>query len=290
MRMKLTTAQASLAAGDYGQVFSFVEGCRFRELQGDVHSMQLLVRSSVANLTFGVGFADTNGSTITQTLTKMVTLGAANTWTLVTLPNLPVWPAGGQFSNAAGLFGYQFTIGLAAGSTYVTGSPDVWAANTVSKLGYPGQMNFAAQAVNSTFDVAFVQHEPGSECSTLIDMPFEQNLRSCQRYYSKSWQYPTAVGSPDGTASLNWPVYTSIQPYGVCRWPVTMWKAPASTALWSPATGAFNTVRDLNAAADRVVGVVAAVGDSGFLTCSLSGGNPAANWLMNFHYTADTGF
>jgi hypothetical protein len=149
LRVTLTTAQASLAATDYTQIYQNVEGCQWRELSNDVHSISLLVRSSVAGLTFGVALRD---SAPTKTLTKLCTIPSANTWTLITLPNLPVWPAG-NFSSAPGAIGYTLSIVLAAGSSQMNSANDTW--QTIAALGAVGQSSFANSPVNSTFDIAY---------------------------------------------------------------------------------------------------------------------------------------
>src|SRR5215475_2792137 len=85
IRFTLTTPQ-SLAAGDVLALLAYPEGAAFRELQNDVHSLQVLVRSSVAGITFGIALRDPGA---TRSLTKLGTIPTANTWTLVTFPNLP---------------------------------------------------------------------------------------------------------------------------------------------------------------------------------------------------------
>ena len=57
----------------------------FRELAGDVHSVSLLVRSSVAGLKFGLILRDS--PTTTKTLAKLCTIPSSGTWTLIQLPN-----------------------------------------------------------------------------------------------------------------------------------------------------------------------------------------------------------
>jgi hypothetical protein len=202
LRLKLTTAQASLGVNDVFSLQQIVEGPMWRELQGDVHSISMVVRSSVPNLIFAVSLNDYNGSTATKSLVKSVTLGAANTWTLVQLPALPVWPSG-NFSNAAGGYAYNILVTLAAGSGYQT-TPDVWQSGSFRTT--VATSNFAANAVNSTFDVGFVQHEPGPDCSTLIDLPFLDNLRACKRYWQKSYDYGVDIGT-----NVGWSPY-ALQP------------------------------------------------------------------------------
>ena len=177
MRLTLTTQEAALAAGDYHILNQYIEGPFFRELSLDVHSISLLVRSSVAGLNFGVVLKDPPNAT--KTLVKLCTIPSANTWTLISLPNLPVWPSG-NFTSVPGANGYQIGITLACGSTFMSPANDTW--QTGSFWGAVGQSNFYGQPVNSTFDIAFIQHEPGPLCTTLIDKPFSQNLDECQRY------------------------------------------------------------------------------------------------------------
>jgi hypothetical protein len=155
-----------------------------------VHSLSILVRSSVANLKFGLAIRDNN---ITHSLVNLCTLGAANTLTLITLPNLPVFVAGGSWGITPGVVGYNLSISLAGGSTITTPANGAWQNGNFTAAS--GQDSFAAQAVNSTFDIAFVQHEPGAVCTTPIDCPFGQNLDECLRYYYKTYDYAVAVGS-----------------------------------------------------------------------------------------------
>jgi len=186
-RITLTTQQASLGATDYLIVYQQSEGPYWRELSQDVNSLTVLVRSSVTG-TFGVFISD---RVFNNSLCKLVTISSANTWTLVQFPNLPIWPAGGFFNLAPGTPSYQLGICLAAGTTYTASANNVWVAGN-NIFGANGQSNFAASVVNSTFDIGFIQHEPGPNCTQLIDKPFSQNYYECLRYYQKSLPY----GSP----------------------------------------------------------------------------------------------
>ena len=109
-RVQLTTAQATLAANDILWFNQYIEGQRLRELISDVHSISiLLVWSSVAGLKFGVALRDGAGIPA-WSLTKLCTIPSANTWTLITLPALPLWKAGGTWSVNPGVVGYQISI------------------------------------------------------------------------------------------------------------------------------------------------------------------------------------
>jgi hypothetical protein len=194
MRVTLTTAQATLAATDLLRLVQNIEGPYFRELSNDVHSVSLLVRSSVAGLKFSIGLRSLDN---TQSLVKLCTIPTANVWTLIQLPNIPVWAPGGNFSTGAGVVGYCLDITLAAGTTYTAPAADTWQSGLF--MGAPGMSSFVASPVNSTYDLAYVSHEPGALCSNPpLDCPFTQNYEGCLRYYQKSVPY-TALTSANGS-------------------------------------------------------------------------------------------
>jgi hypothetical protein len=283
LRITLTTAQASLGASDNINIYSQIEGPQFRELQYDVHSISVLVRSSVANLNFGIALRD--AATTTKSLLKLATIPVANTWTLLTFPNLPVFPAG-NFVTTPGSMSYYFGICLAAGVTFTAPANDTWQNGNF--IAAAGQSNFAASPVNSTFDIAFVQHEPGSVCSTLMDKPFVQNLDECLRYYQKSYDYPTAVGAltQAGARAMLSVAASSSMASGPLSFHKPMAKLPTVTC-YNHATGAVNSVRD-GTGADHTP-TPNSVGLSGFPTMTLSPVVSAAT-MVYVQYTADTGW
>jgi hypothetical protein len=282
-RVTLTTAQASLGTTDNVRVFQNIEGPQWRELSNDVHSLQVLVRSSVANLQFAIALSDP--ATISKSLVKLATIPSANTWTLLTFPNLPIWPSG-NFSALPGVPGYLLSITLAAGANLIAPAADTWQSGNF--FGAPGMSNFAASAVNSTFDIAFVQHEPGPVCSILMDKPFDQNLFECQRYFSKTYDYGTAVASTSvpGMMSLSNVVATIAANFGgIFR--RTMAKTP-TVSIFDHNNGALNSIMDASAVHHTVTAVVGTSTESPFYQLTTSSLTVGSNcWA---HYKADTGW
>jgi|SRR5215469_1880121 len=281
-RVTLTTAQASLAAGDWCGIIQSVEGPMLRELWNDVHSLSLLVRSSVA-ISFGLTL---RGGSSTYSLSKLCTISSANTFVLIPLPNLPVWPSAFN-SIAPGALGYQIYITLAAGTTQTSPANDTWQSGAYT--GAVGQSNFLAAPVNSTFDIAFVQHEPGPLCTTLIDCPFDANLRSCQRYLQKTYGYSVKPGSVDNSGSNLFftPVAGATLQIPI-RFPVTLAKVPTMT-LYSNISGAPGVIRNATTAAD-LTAIVQSPQDSGYSWINITGTAPAASANLQWHHTADTGW
>jgi hypothetical protein len=275
----LTTAQASLAASEYFIFQKAIEGPILRELINDVSSISLLVRSTVAPLTFAVSIRNT------YSYVMSVTIPTANAWTLIPLPNIPIWPGAGNWSLAPGTIGYYIGICLACGSTNTASALNSWQSTNV--FGAPGQSNFFNNPVNTTsFYCAFVQHEPGPACTQLIDKPFSQNLDECLRYFTKSYAYATKAGTVASTGAVAVTVTPSAHPIGHVPFKKTMAKVPTVT-FYSSQTGTINAVYDVGASADRSISATNLPGDSGFAGVTLTALNTAATWYA-YQYTADT--
>jgi hypothetical protein len=279
----LTVQQVTLGANDYYGLIQHVEGCVFRELINDVSSVSLLVYSSVANLKFSVSIRD---NPATKSLVKLCSIPTANTWTLINLPNLPVFPSG-NFSMLPGVPGYDLAIILAAGTSFIAPAADTW--QTGNFLGAPGMSNFGAQSVNSTFILGFVQHEPGPLCSTLIDKPFSQNLDECLRYYQKTYLYSTKPGTPGNVGCRGlWQPTANAQFFGPISFVKVMAKVP-TVVLYDIAVGTPNTYTYNGGGTGTGVTAVSGMGDAGYSGFA-SAGAPAAGSYGQWHHTADTGW
>jgi hypothetical protein len=283
----MTAAQATLAAGDWCTFYQYIEGINIRELSQDVTSLCLLVRSSVANLIFGLSIDDTPA---TVSLTRSCTIPTANTWTLIPLPNIPIFPTPSNFSTGSGTVGQVLIIALASGSTYLTPNLNVWQTTTGGFYGPTGMSNFLASPVNSTFDIAFAQWEPGSVCSQLMDLPFDQNIHQCLRYYAASTVYGTKFPSTD--AHFLGMYVGNTATYARCgvSYPRKMAKAPTVTT--SPGAATTGAVYIDNISASVAVASVG-TGDSqmGNINFSATPGGTLGNaYQVIGGWQADTGW
>jgi hypothetical protein len=210
----------------------------------------------VANLKFSVALQDSLSG---WTLTKLCTMGAANTWTLITLPNIPV-DGERDVQCGTGGGGVLYVCGVGGGTT-VTGTPDSWVAG--GKIGATGMSNFASKAVNSTFDLGFVQHEPGDTCTALMDKRWLDNYDECLRYYHKTCNYEQSITSIVGAGGHK----TFVAPgatlfgFGPVTFPKPMVKVPTIT-LYDINSGAANSVWD--GAASHGSASCNAIGQTGF--------------------------
>ena len=281
MRVTCTTTQASLVGTDAVYLGQSVEGQRLRELIGGVHSVSILARSTVASLKFAVCVR--TAAAPYYGISKLCTLDPTpNTWTLIQFPALPVWPSAGVWPINQGAQGYSFFITLAAGSGFIPSANDTWVAtNTIGAI---GQSNFMT-TVNSTFDCAFVQHEAGPICNPLIDIPFEQNLRSCQRYYSK-WIHYSAKACQGSWAQVGQLVASTVNIRCNVRFPVEMAKIPTIRMSGNSATLGTVYVDALGQVAYASMGVYA----SGIASIVLNAAGPANYVPCLGDWDADTGW
>jgi len=282
MKITVGTQKASLAAADHVEITQLVEGPNFRPLMSDVHSCSILVRSSVPNLKFGLALRDQTNS---NSLTKLCSLGAANTLALIQLPNLPAWPPAGVFTPSPGSIGYKLSICVACGTTLTSAANNTFQNGNF--IGAIGQDNLLATA-GATFEVFFVQHEPGPLCTTLIDKPFSQNYDECLRYFCKSYNYGVALNTASVGGYISQFVAASQNPIGGARFPKPMAKVPSITGY--SAVGGANNVYDATAPTNRAIsgnyGVPGEVGFGGFTVTTPNGGIANYQW----HYSADTGW
>jgi hypothetical protein len=164
----------------------------------------------------------------------------------------------------------------------------VW--NSGNFLGAPGMDNFAGIApVNSTFDIAFIQHEPGALCTTPIDCPFQQNYDDCLRYYQKTYDYGTAVGtvtSSPGVMGFVAPGAIAVA-FGTMKFHKPMAKTPTVT-LYNWNTGAANSVYDYGGIS-HASATASNVNSTGFSGISFTTAVTGAMGVYA-HYTSDTGW
>jgi hypothetical protein len=283
LRVTLTTAQASLGANDFINIWQNIEGPRLRELISGGHSVGLLVRSSVANLKFGFNLQDVNGA---YSLTKLCQLGTALNWVWIAFPNLPQWHASGSFPLTPGNLGYFFQIVLAAGSAATVPANDVWVATVAN--GAIGQDNFASKPVNSYFDIAYAVHCPGNQVVPL-DCAFAANLDDCLRYYEKSYQYVKKAGTANcNSGSMNFYAMAYSHPYNTVWFKKVKAKTPA-VRYYSAQTGAINNMYDGSASVDRAGGGAVYVSEVSFGGLLVNTA-PSTAWVVMYNWEADTGW
>lgn len=178
LRVTVTTADSSLAAGDFYAFSQRIEGFNIADLgwgTSTSHTVTLSfwVRSST-NGTFTGCLVGTTAASASYVFSY--TISAANTWEqkTITIPG----PTFGTFSSTNGIgIGLWFALGL--GSSF-TGSANAWTASAI--YGISGATNVMANN-GTTFDITGVQLEKGSTATSFDVRAYGQELVLCQRYY-----------------------------------------------------------------------------------------------------------
>jgi hypothetical protein len=283
LQVNVTTTQATLAAGEFLVIYQLVEGSSWRELCNDVTSLSILCSANIPSYPFNFSlFIRDNASAYSLVIPCSIT--SANPFNLFTFPNLPIWPSGGTFSQYPGALGYSVGICLGCGTTYQTSTTGSWVSGNL--FGTAANTNFMANS-GATFQVRFMQHEPGPLCTMLIDKPFSANLDECLRYYYKSYPYGAVPGTTSSSNLIFIGMGANTGPIGSFPYKKIMAKAPTVTGYAQD--GTVNTVRDVSSSVNRAITSNIFVGDTSFSGFNITG-TPTTQWNCQFHYTADTGW
>jgi hypothetical protein len=276
--IQLGAQQTTLAAGDYFVVQQTIEGSAFRELQQDVHSLSLLINTNAA-LNFSVSLRNSG-----NTSSLVIPVSAPSGVSLLTFSNLPVWP-GSAFSNITqGTVGYTLSVCLAAGSTFIAPATGSWQSGNY--LGASGMDNFLAKPVGNNLVLSFIQHESGSQCSSLLDKPFVQNYDECLRYFSRSYDYGVAVGTNLANSYFSLLCPGTVQYFlGWVPFPKRMAKVPTVT-IYSY-TGAINNINTVSG--DKPVSGAVGLGTGGFGQVNTTAAAAAFSYGQG-QFVADTGW
>jgi hypothetical protein len=279
LSLTLNTQQATLAASEALRVAINVEGPQLRPLISNVHSLSILAYCSQA-ISFSVSL--NGGSTVYSYLSPLLSL-PANTWTILSLPNLPIFPSAAGWNILAGASGYVLRICLGAGSS-VSGSPG-WVTGQI--FGTTGTTNFFSLPVNTVFNLGFVQHEPGPYCSSFIPISFQDNLLACQRYFAKSNAYGALSPTNGDWVEIGNAYVSSAIVRTSVKWPVEMALNPTVTVYDN--TGLANKVFP-DSVGSVAISSVQVIDTAGFGVIQLAAAVSAACQGVLGQWRADTGW
>lgn len=180
MRTAVTTADTSIAAGDFAGNIQSIEGSNVRNLIGNTFTISFWVRSAKTGIHC---IALRNAAPEDRAFIAEYTVNVANTWEKKTiLVSGGLITAGNwNWTNGTGL---QVVFVLACGSTYQT-TAGAW--QTGNFLATANQVN-VLDTVGNIFAITGVQLEIGAEATIFDHRSVGQELALCQRYYQLTTQ------------------------------------------------------------------------------------------------------
>jgi hypothetical protein len=186
MLITVTTADASLAAGQLARVVQRIEGFNVADLGWGTAGAQTVtlsfwVRSSVTGA-FGGALSN---SAFNRSYPFTYTISAANTWEQKTITIVGDTTGTWLTNNGIGL---EINFGLGVGSTF-SGTAGAWSGSGL--MSSTGATNLLATS-GATFYITGVQLEKGSNATSFDYRPYGTELALCQRYFQKSFNIDVA--------------------------------------------------------------------------------------------------
>lgn len=207
LRITVTTPQLTISNNETFSVYQRVERINSRALFDNPTSLSIVLQSSVAG-TYCVSIRDAG---VDWSYVMECVVDAPSVPQAFTFPSLPAFPtATGNWGTLETDSSYSISVTASCGATYKT-LPNIWSVGNF--VATSNQTNLFA-TIGNTLDITLIQHEPGLICNPFIFIPFDEDLRKCQRYYTKSYNYGTnpnecALTTSASTTSGNVLTFTS---------------------------------------------------------------------------------
>lgn len=202
-------AQYAPVAADYFHLSQAIEGINIVDLQwGSAGALYITTSFKVKASVPGVytGFIKNGAANRTYLFTYTIT--QANTWTPLVLAIAGCTDSTWAIDNTVGMY-LSFCLG--AGANYTGATTGQWVAGNLVKAA--NTIDFVNQAVNSTWQIADVQLEPGKlQMPVLERLIPEDKIKRCRRYYQKSFDIDIlpANGSTAARFSTSKGLYSGI--------------------------------------------------------------------------------
>lgn len=287
-KMDCTTANASLSAGSYGIFVHRMEGQMLQHLKKGTSSaeqttLSFWVKSNKTG-TYQVNLRDNDNSRLVG---SEYTISSANTWEKKTITFAGDTSGALDNDNAHSL---QIEYWFVAGSTYSGGTaPSAWEASNNSDRA--ANVVNLADSTSNYINFTGIQLEIGDTATPFEHRPYDTELVRCQRYYEKSYNDGTAVGTAttghtQGVQGAQGQTTTSAVGSYI-NFTVQKRTTPTITTYDSAGnSGKVDRVEFGTATVSNFTSNVYEAGDKGFIAYSTSGSKAAHS--VRTHYTAES--
>lgn len=276
----------SVAAADFRNIIYAVEGYDIAPYRNRFLTLSFYARSSQAG-TYCVALRNDNAGNIVSQVLEFTL--AADTWKFVELPfyyNTDVISSLGDDPEQTNLIGLLISWQLVAGSNFQTATTDDWISGNA--IATANQVNWA-QSNGATFDLHGVMLNPGIKPAPfqLSGLTFDQEIRLAERYFEKSWDLDTDVGTTTVSGALEFRTPASISNAGFITFPMkTPKRAEPTGTAYNRITGAQDSARNESNSTNIPWGYQGSRGDSMMSWRKNSGGTtPSVGDDITWHYT-----
>ena len=206
LKMDCTTAQGSPSSNSILLVGQSIEGFMLQPIkQGTANAESTTLSFWHKHTKTGTNIVELLDADNSNAVSGSYTQSASDTWEKSTI-TFPANTSGTYDNDNARSLRIRFIMG--AGTDYTSGTlATTWQTSVTNANRYAGQVN-NADSTSNNFIITGVQYEVGSSASDFEFLPFDVNLKRCERYYQKSFAYGTAPAD-----NLQKFEYHSIEPY-----------------------------------------------------------------------------
>ena len=283
------SATGTVAAGSFGFIQHCIEADRIARAYwgsgvAQPITIMFIVNSSVAG-PLALAIRNSDG---TRSYVTLVTINTANAWEVKTV-TIPGDQAGTWLTEPGGV-GLKIAFGIASGTTYQTSTLNAWQAGNF--LSHASAINYAISGrginIASFFVVKGNEAPTGWNDLRGILRPYTDEIDRVRRYWQKTYPYGIAVGGAGNAGAITNAAgsATASRPFLQWQLPIRMRTAPAAVA-YSPATGAANNVRNVNAATD-VAATIYSFSETEIT--AYPNGTPATGDAFSAQFTANARF
>jgi hypothetical protein len=232
LELNCTGADTSIAATDRSYIYHSIEAQNLQHLKYGSSAAETLTLSFwvKSNLTGNFSVSLRHDDNTALYLPLSYTINSANTWEQKVIQISPTAGSTTLITSSTGVFdndngrGLMLFFGLVWGSNYTgsqSGTP-TWTSSAYYADSDITFTNFYSSTSNNLY-ITGVQLEVGDQATEFEHVPYEVELRRCQRYFYKHTDPLTSNNEPVCMGNM----YSSSQCNGIIHFPVSMRTSPS---------------------------------------------------------------